>query len=50
VRDEHFNRQHRLRYWVRGPEWAFVVPQGDLAALEDVMRICSAFWNGVEVD
>jgi hypothetical protein len=50
VRDEHFNRQHRVRYWVRGPEWAFVVPQGDLAALEDVMRICSAFWNGVEVD
>jgi hypothetical protein len=22
-------------------------PQGDIAALEDVMRRCSAFWNGV---
>jgi hypothetical protein len=44
--DEHLNRQHRLTYFVRGPEWAFAVPQGDLGALEDVMRRCSSFWNG----
>lgn len=45
--DEHLNRQHRLTYVVRGPEWAFAIPQGDLAALEDVMRRCASFWNGV---
>lgn len=45
--DEHFNRQHRLTYFVRGPEWAFAIPQGDLDALEEVMRRCSTFWNGV---
>jgi hypothetical protein len=47
VFDEHLNRQHRLSYLVRGPEWAFAIPQGDIAALEDVMRRCSGFWNGV---
>jgi hypothetical protein len=47
VFDEHLNRQHRLSYFVRGPEWAFALPQGDVAALEDVMRRCSGFWNGV---
>ncbi|MDQ2761088.1 MAG: hypothetical protein M3Y17_11850 [Actinomycetota bacterium] len=45
--DEHLNRQHRLSYFVRGPEWAFAIPQGDVDALEDVMRRCSTFWNGV---
>ena len=45
--DEHLNRQHRLDYVIRGPEWAFAIPQGDVAALEDVMRHCSGFWNGV---
>lgn len=45
--DEHLNRQHRLRYFVRGPEWAFAIPQGDLAALENVVRRCCGFWNGV---
>lgn len=45
--DEHLTRQHRLNYFVRGPEWAFALPQGDLAALEDIMRRCSGFWNGV---
>ncbi len=46
VFDEHLSRQHRLSYVVRGPEWAFAIPQGDLAALELVMRRCSTFWNG----
>ncbi|MGI8863656.1 MAG: hypothetical protein ACR2JH_04525 [Solirubrobacteraceae bacterium] len=45
--DEHLDRQHRLTYFARGPEWAFAIPQGDLDALEDVMRRCSTFWNGV---
>lgn len=40
--EEHLNRQHRARYFVRGPEWAFALPQGDLDVLEDVMRRCSA--------
>lgn len=44
--DSHLSRLHRLRYFVRGPEWAFAIPEGDLAALEDVMRRCSGFWNG----
>lgn len=43
---QRLNSQHWLTYTVRGPEWAFAVPQGDLAALEDVMRRCSTFWNG----
>jgi len=46
VFDEHLNRQHRLSYATRGPEWAFMVPDGDLEALEEVMRLCSHFWNG----
>jgi hypothetical protein len=37
----------RLSYSIRGPEWGFAVPQGDLDALEDVIRICSSFWNGI---
>jgi hypothetical protein len=45
--DEHLNRQHRLAYVVRGPEWAFAIPQGDLEALEEVMQLCSSNWNGV---
>ena len=45
--DEHLNRQHRLSYIARGPEWAFAIPQGDLETLESVMRRCSTFWNGV---
>ncbi len=44
--DEHLNRQHRLTYFVRGPEWAFAIPQGDLDALETVMQGCSTFWYG----
>jgi hypothetical protein len=39
-------RQYRLRHLVRGPLYAFAVPQGDLDALSDVARICSEFWNG----
>ena len=37
----------RLSYTLRGPEWGFAVPQGDLAALEEVIRLCSSFWNGL---
>jgi hypothetical protein len=44
--EPHLNGQHWLSYTVRGPEWAFAVPQGDLEALEDIMRRCSTFWNG----
>ncbi len=44
--DETFSRPYRLHYSVRGPEWAFGVPQGDLHALEDVMVRCAQFWNG----
>jgi|GEM_PF-2259783 len=44
--DEHLNRQHRMTYFVRGPEWAFAIPQGDLDALLTVMRGCSTFWYG----
>jgi hypothetical protein len=44
--DDHLNRQHRLSYFARGPEWAFALPQGDLSALDDVMRVCAANWNG----
>jgi hypothetical protein len=46
VFDAHLNRQHRLTYFIRGPEWAFAIPQGDVAVLEDVMRRCATFWNG----
>lgn len=41
------NRPHRLSYFVRGPEWAIALPQGDLDALEDVMRRLSTLWNGI---
>lgn len=44
--EEPLNGHRRLRYSVRGPEWAFVIPYGDLTALEEVMRRCSTFWNG----
>lgn len=37
----------RLTYTLRGPELGFAVPQGDLTALEDVLRLCSSFWNGL---
>jgi hypothetical protein len=47
VTEPHFDRQHRLEYYARGPEWAFAIAAGDINALEDVMRRCSAFWNGV---
>lgn len=45
--EPHFDRQHRLEYCARGPEWAFAIAQGDIAALEDVMGRCATFWNGV---
>ena len=44
--DEHLDRSHRQTYFVRGPEWAFAIPQGDLDVLEEVMKRCSTFWNG----
>jgi hypothetical protein len=37
----------RLSYTIRGPEWGFAIPQGDLAALEKVITLCSSFWNGL---
>jgi hypothetical protein len=46
VFEEALTAHRRLRYSVRGPEWAFVIPYGDRGALEDVMRRCSGFWNG----
>jgi hypothetical protein len=46
MNDAHLNRQHRLLYSVRGPEWAFAIPQGNFGALEDVMRRCAQVWNG----
>lgn len=39
-------RQHRLQFALRGAEWAFAVPEGDLAAVEDVAALCCDFWNG----
>jgi hypothetical protein len=38
---------HRLTYSIRGPEWGFAVPQGNLTALTEVMSLCSEFWNGI---
>jgi hypothetical protein len=46
VFEEPLNAHRRLRYSVRGPEWAFVIPHGDWTALADTMRCCSSFWNG----
>jgi hypothetical protein len=46
VFDSHLNGQHRLNYLARGPEWAFAIPAGDFDALEEVMGLCSGFWNG----
>ena len=46
VFDGHLNRQERLGYFIRGPEWAFAVPWGDREALDDVFIRCAAFWNG----
>ena len=40
-------RVSRLSYSLRGPEWGFAVPQGDLEALEEVIETCSSFWNGI---
>jgi hypothetical protein len=41
------DRSYQLSYFVRGPEWAIAIPQGDVDAASDVMRRCSTFWNGV---
>jgi hypothetical protein len=38
--------QHRLRYALRGGEYAFAVPEGDLDALEEIAGQCCDFWNG----
>jgi hypothetical protein len=35
-----------LRYDVRGPELAVVLPDGDLKALLEVTRVLSQVWNG----
>jgi hypothetical protein len=39
-------QQHRLQFALRGPEWAFAIPDGDMAALEEVAAVCCSFWNG----
>jgi hypothetical protein len=44
--DSDLNGQHRLNYLARGPEFAFAIPAGDLDVLEEVMGLCSGFWNG----
>jgi DNA-directed RNA polymerase subunit RPC12/RpoP len=44
--DSHLDTQLRLNYSVRGPEWGFAIPAGDLDALAEVMARCSVFWNG----
>ncbi len=38
--------QHRLRYALRGCEFAFAIAEGDLAAVEEVAARCCDFWNG----
>ena len=38
--------QHRLRYALRGGEFAFAIPSEDLGALEEVAGHCCGFWNG----
>jgi hypothetical protein len=40
------DRQRRLKYIARGPEFAIAVPDHDLEALGEVVRSCSDFWNG----
>jgi hypothetical protein len=39
-------QQHRLQFALRGPEWAFAIPDGDFAALEEVAALCCDVWNG----
>jgi hypothetical protein len=46
VSEQQFSGPVRLHYSFRGPEWAFAIPQGDLDALDEVMRLSSQFWNG----
>jgi hypothetical protein len=38
---------HRINYSIRGPEWGFAIPQGDLEALREAMALCSEYWNGI---
>jgi hypothetical protein len=38
--------QAGITLWRRGPEWAFAVPIGNIAALEEVAALCCRFWNG----
>ncbi len=38
--------QHRLQFAMRGGEYAFAIPAGDLAALDEVVPICCQVWNG----
>src|SRR5437868_2988683 len=38
--------QHRLRYALRGGEFAFAIPAGDLDAVAEVADSCCDFWNG----
>jgi hypothetical protein len=38
--------QHRLQFALRGTEWVFAIPSGDLAALDEIAARCCDFWNG----
>lgn len=39
--------QHRLRYALRGGEFAFAITSGDLGALKEIAGHCCDLWNGV---
>jgi hypothetical protein len=45
--DRHLNRSHRSTFYAHGPERAYVIPEGNLAALDDAVGFCSEVWNGV---
>ncbi len=45
--DGHLDRSHRSVFYAHGPERAYVIPEGDFAALEDAVGFCSEVWNGV---
>lgn len=38
--------QHRLRYALRGGEFAFAIANGDVDAVEEIAAQCCDFWNG----
>lgn len=38
--------QHRLRYALRGGEFAFAIARGSVDAVEEIAGYCCDFWNG----